>query len=183
LVGNNLGNTLTGNEAANVLSGRSGADVLLGKNGDDLLLGGKGNDTLLGEVGNDTLNGGQGINTLSGGGGSDKLIGRGAADSMTGGSGADQFVFVVNALSGSTPLKSHTIEDFEPGIDKIVIQGAAANGLTASKILASIGDVWIGFPISVTAQLNLDYGLDLNLTVYTDRVSRPSLTASDFELL
>lgn len=97
---------LTGGMLADTLDGGRGHDRLEGGDGRDLLFGGGGNDTLFGDNGADTLDGGAGRDTLVGGAGNDVL---------TGGAGSDTFYF------WGPFIGRNRITDFEPGIDRIVI--------------------------------------------------------------
>lgn len=100
-VGSRFDDTLIGNAAANKLWGGKGADAMDGAGGDDLLRGGKGHDTILGGAGHDRLLGQRGIDLLSGG-----------AD-------GDTFVFSRWSDLSRKAVKTDTIGDFEPGLDRI----------------------------------------------------------------
>ena len=129
----------------NILLGKKGNDQIKGKR-KDKLIGGPGNDRLdtrkgtknilkggggndrffvgkkdkaSGGSGADTLNAlkGNGQNTLKGGGGNDVLIGK-MGDRLIGGSGDDEFVLV----KGKLPKKALTVQDFQQGRDRLVIQ-------------------------------------------------------------
>jgi Ca2+-binding RTX toxin-like protein len=81
-------------------------------------------NSIVGSAGNDTLKGSAG---------DDMLQGRGGSDRLTGGAGRDQFRFDTALAPGTAAV----ITDFEPGIDKIVIDlsvfaQAGVNGLLAS---------------------------------------------------
>jgi serralysin len=134
----------TGNSLANVIQGNSGNNLLIGNAGNDTLNGGAGNDSLFGGANNDTLTGGTGNDLLSGGEGNDTLIGAtpggvnpglGEADTLTGGANADTFVLGTaatafyddgNALSFGLNDRA-LITDFQTGVDKIQLKGAAGN--------------------------------------------------------
>jgi Ca2+-binding RTX toxin-like protein len=83
------------------------------------LFGDAGNDILWGNVGNDTLQGGDGNDTLFGGSGSNTL---------NGGLGADLFQYAKGGTAHDT------IEDFEPGTDKIELFGAASTAEVTAAI-------------------------------------------------
>lgn len=102
---------LNGCNGADKIYGSLGNDKLNGRGGDDILEGGQGNDRLVGELGNDRLHGGLGDDILIGGRGNDILVG---------GDGSDQFIFKRSHL-----LKDDcdVIQDFQVGIDKIVLKG------------------------------------------------------------
>ncbi|MDO9710536.1 beta strand repeat-containing protein [Paracraurococcus lichenis] len=64
---------------------------------------------------------GAGNDTLTGGDGADTLIGGGGIDLVTGGKGADHFVFLA---AGDSPVTTpNSIQDFQPGVDRLVFQG------------------------------------------------------------
>ena len=107
----------------------AGNDIITTGNGNDTLNGGGGNDRLTsaggadrlnGGLGNDTLNGGLGNDRLNGGGGNDTLFGAGGDDRLVGGAGADRFVF-------NTGYGNDTVQDFQNGIDHILIATGAAS--------------------------------------------------------
>ncbi len=123
-----LGDTLIGNLGKDViygtinndkLNGTDDADKMYGSLGDDRLDGNKGDDILEGGEGNDRLNGGQGNDKLYGGSGDDILIGGRGSDILVGGDGYDQFVF---KRGDSLNSDLDVIQDFQVGIDKIVLQ-------------------------------------------------------------
>lgn len=121
--GNEKANLLTGSASNEWLRGHAGDDDIKGGIGNDTLLGNRGKDTLLGEDGDDTLAGGKGADILSGGGGNDVLKGR---------VGQDTFVFDTDLAKAGTDR----ITDFQPGIDKISLDGAVFAGLGAAGELA-----------------------------------------------
>ena len=142
LTGSGFDDELEGNDAANRLEGGAGLDILFGLGGDDSLFGGAGGDYLLGGQGNDTLSGGEGNDELYGEDGDDVLI-AGLGDSrLLGGDGADIFRF--DAANGT-----HSIEDWEAGMDKIDLTGLAASmgdlaiALTSSGQTITLGDLKI----------------------------------------
>ncbi len=93
------------------LSGGAEADAMSGLDG---------NDTIFGGLGNDSVAGGDGDDLLFGGEGEDELI-LNSNDAGNGGDGSDRFV----VLEGSSNV---TIEDFEPGVDKIVVSFFSGEG-------------------------------------------------------
>ncbi|WP_165978758.1 M10 family metallopeptidase C-terminal domain-containing protein [Antarcticimicrobium luteum] len=117
IMGNGLANTISGGKGADTLLGGASGDTLKGGPGKDVLSGGVGDDRLEGGGGDDILEGGEGDDRLIGGPGDDKLIGGPGDDRLTGGPGADEFHF--SALR--TVINTNRITDFEPGVDKIVI--------------------------------------------------------------
>ncbi|NJK75433.1 MAG: hypothetical protein HC942_17125, partial [Microcoleus sp. SU_5_6] len=111
--------SLDGGAGNDSIYGGRELDTLTGGDGDDILFGGRGADSLDGGEGNDSLYGGKGNDTLLGGAGDDFLSGENGDDFLTGGGGNDRFL--LNSGNGSD-----TIDDFELGIDKFVLD----NGLT-----------------------------------------------------
>jgi Ca2+-binding RTX toxin-like protein len=118
LYGMNDDDNLAGNKGRDALDGGKGNDALQGGDDADELIGDIGDDELDGGNGNDKLYGGGNLDTLRGGGGNDRLDGGNSSDDLFGGKGRDQFVF--NSLGDID-----TIEDFEHGVDKIVLSKAA----------------------------------------------------------
>ena len=93
-------------------------NILKGGGGNDRFFVGK-KDKASGGGGADTLNAlkGKGQNILKGGGGNDVLIGK-MGDRLIGGPGNDEFVLV----KGKLPQKALTVQDFQQGRDRLVIQ-------------------------------------------------------------
>ena len=148
--GNALRNTLTGNAAANVLDGAAGGDTMRGGAGGDTYVvddlrdvvveaAGKGTDTVRSSISfklganveNLSLTGSSAINgsgnelgnTLVGNGYANVLDGGSGADVLTGGGGRDTFAFT--SVPGSSNIDR--IADFQPGLDKILLAGAAGS--------------------------------------------------------
>jgi serralysin len=82
--------------------------------------------------GADTLTGNDRPNTLRGQAGADTLAGLLGNDRLFGGSGADEFVFA-SRLDGS--INVDRIEDFVPGVDRIVLSPAVFVGLPGGAAL------------------------------------------------
>ena len=122
---------IVGGDLADILDGLDGADTIAGGGGDDGISGGLGNDSLLGENGNDTLNDSLGENAIAGGAGDDRLVVETGGSTLTGGAGRD--IFQLNFKEQSDTVEASSIEelgitiseitDFEPGEDRIAIQG------------------------------------------------------------
>ena len=145
LMGGDGSDTVSGGEGADSLRGNAGDDSMRGGLGDDDERGGQGDDTLrggadddsvrggageddiFGGLGDDTLIGGAGNDDLTGGAGNDYLDGKAGNDELTGGVGIDQFVF--STAPGTANLD--TIEDFEIGVDRILLSPAAFSALSA----------------------------------------------------
>ncbi|WP_318245771.1 hypothetical protein [Ruegeria marisrubri] len=115
---------IRGTGVADTMRAANNIDVTFrGEAGNDNLVGFGGDDRLLGGEGQDTLSGGAGQDYLEGGIGNDRLYGGSGDDFMQGGSGADEFQFIPGD-------GNDTIEDFEVGIDSMVLFG----GLTVSGL-------------------------------------------------
>ncbi|MEM6613180.1 MAG: hypothetical protein AAF652_13170 [Cyanobacteria bacterium P01_C01_bin.72] len=146
-------NTFGGNDTVFALGGNdivllgSGDDFALGYSGHDRIEGEAGDDLISGDTGNDVLNGGSGNDTLVGDRGNDVLTGvndespnpgTNEIDFLTGDNsftdpGADRFilgsvgkVFYRRSSSSSSAYGTEDfalIEDYQPGIDNIVLHG------------------------------------------------------------
>ncbi len=100
-----------------------------------------GGQTIPGTGGADNLNGGPGADSISGGAGGDDLRGLGGADTLDGGAdfdglvggeGADRFI-----LTGG----NEWIEDFQPGVDKLVLRnGFDPGAVTARQVTFGWGE-------------------------------------------
>ncbi|MFM6397112.1 calcium-binding protein, partial [Planktothrix sp.] len=112
-------------------NGTSKSEEIKGDYGYDTLNGGSGNDTLSGYDGQDKLIGGDGKDILSGGIGEDVLDGGKSSDTLTGEQGGDQFLFKTNSKFKSGDIGIDTIADFEPDIDKIVLDKTTFNSLSS----------------------------------------------------
>jgi hypothetical protein len=155
---------ISGGDLDDLLSGFDGADTISGGAGNDGISGGNGNDELSGDDGNDTINGGSGENIISGGAGDDRLIAENGGSTLTGGAGKDTFQFnFTRETAGSGEPQSledlgitiSEITDFQPGEDRILIQGLAG---TEAPIynkdtgILSLDDVEI---VQLAANLNI----------------------------
>ncbi|WP_050771956.1 beta strand repeat-containing protein [Maritimibacter alkaliphilus] len=120
LTGSDHADTLRGDNGANTLNGRGGADILFGFEGNDRLIGGDGDDTL--------LNGAEGRDVLIGGGGRDFLIG---------GADADRFVF--REGDTGTGAAADRIDDFEAGVDRIILRSIDADTTTGGDQAFTFG--------------------------------------------
>ena len=168
LVGGDGDDTLNGGAGNDVLRGGLGNDALLGGEGNDVLQGGAGNDALTGGAGLDTADysdataavtvslatgtatGGAGSDTLGGieavigSTFDDTLTGSAAAeifrggrglDTLTGGTGADVFAF---GAGDSTGTAIDSISDFETGVDRIDLDGAASVTLVRVSLSSTL---------------------------------------------
>lgn len=127
VLANDGDDVIDGGPGVDSLSGQAGDDRLRGGQGDDLMQGGAGDDDLLGQDGRDLLKGGDGADSLSGGVDDDVLAGQGGRDTLNGGPGSDTFYL-------GTESGNDVIEDFEPGLDLLLVDPAL--GLkTAAEIL------------------------------------------------
>lgn len=131
LIGGNGNDTILGQGGDDYIMGGSGLDTLRGQTGNDELFGGQHNDLLEGGSGNDLLFGGTENDTLFGEEGDDSLFGDEGRDILNGGAGQDRLeggdnadIFVFSAASST---QTDVIVDFEAGVDKIHIEGTAAN--------------------------------------------------------
>ena len=115
--GTGTADVMRGDAADNDFFGNAGADLMVGVGGADRLIGGLGDDTLEGGADDDDLFGDAGADVLTGGTGNDQ---------MQGGADADQFVF-------TTGDGNDEIDDFELGIDSLVLNG----GLTIGSLVES----------------------------------------------
>ncbi|WP_287436183.1 M10 family metallopeptidase C-terminal domain-containing protein [Maritimibacter sp.] len=120
LTGSDHADTLRGDSGANTLNGRGGADILFGFEGNDRLIGGDGDDTL--------LNGAEGRDVLIGGGGRDFMIG---------GADADRFVF--REGDTGTGAAADRIDDFEAGVDRIILRSIDADTTTGGDQAFAFG--------------------------------------------
>ncbi|MBY6140983.1 hypothetical protein KUV26_16205 [Leisingera daeponensis] len=155
LAGGSEADSLRGGTGRDWLLGEDGADVLAGHGGDDRLQGGGGNDRLWGGAGDDVLWGGHGADRLTGGDGADRLAGSGGNDMLDGGRGADSLmgeagrdllqggggadIFVFAGGHGRD-----TVADFTPGLDRIRLEGAAADRFADLEISLAEGGTLIG---------------------------------------
>lgn len=167
------------------IEGLGGNDRIEGEAGDDTINGGNGNDTLFGGVGNDFINGGagndriddpignngllggdgddiitggfpsygldRGLTRLNGANGNDFLRGLGGTVTYTGGAGADIFMF-----GNKTGLFS-TINDYQPGIDKIAVE--AGGPTVTARIKTATNEIVLENSrgkIVIKGQTNLD---------------------------
>lgn len=109
-------------------NGGVGNDNLSGGVYADHLDGGSGGDTIDGGDGDDVLNGDGGADSINGGNGNDVIAGGAGKDVLYGGSGSDRFVF--SGITESPSGLFDQVEDFETGIDKIVLSGFVVSNLT-----------------------------------------------------
>jgi Ca2+-binding RTX toxin-like protein len=100
----------------------SGKDALTGTGADDLIDGRGGNDAIAGGAGGDDLDRGRGRDRLAGGEDSDRLVGD---------PGGDSFVFDA-ALDRVANIGR--IGDFEPGMDRIILDEAVFAGLVSGHL-------------------------------------------------
>ncbi|GHC49343.1 calcium-binding protein [Neogemmobacter tilapiae] len=114
--------TVNGYDGHDRLYGGAGNDLLSGGAGDDILFGGAGGNQLFGDFGRDTINGGSAAESIMGGAGADRIMAGGGDDAIYGNEGADFFVY----------RKNHghdAIQDFQDGVDKIVIEAPGGTNL------------------------------------------------------
>lgn len=149
------GDFMFGTDEAEVLFGGADDDFIYGGAGNDFVGGSDGNDTVLGGAGDDTVRGGGrsdvGNDIISGGEGNDTIIAGGGSDTMIGGSGEDVFVFEEGSIGDVAQ-----IVDFESGVDKIRVRGAADGSTLSYDATTGL----ISYNGQVIAQA--DTGLDLD---------------------
>lgn len=103
-------------------------------------IGGEFGDVLIGNGAANTLVGGRGNDVLSGGAGNDLLIGGQGNDTLTGGVGTDYFVVDRN------PGETDVINDFQVGIDRLVLSGFSSLVHPALKVTKQGLDTRIDLP-------------------------------------
>ncbi|MGB3401489.1 MAG: glycoside hydrolase family 9 protein [Microcoleaceae cyanobacterium] len=139
LLGQGHNDIVVGGAGNDLIKGGSGHDYVNGSSGEDTVYGQGGNDSVVGSTGNDILSGGNGNDLvlgqedndrINGGGGDDTLIGGLGRDIVTGGAGADLFEFdIPPGNAGGLDI----IKDFEPGLDKILVEDIVGRTLNASE--------------------------------------------------
>lgn len=167
ITGTDGDDTLSGLAGNDVLDGRAGADVLDGGEGTDTalyefdssggvtvdlmsglatdqqgvqdelisienIIGSDFGDTISGDDGANSLTGRAGNDVIEGGLGDDTILGGDGIDSLVGGGGADNFLFMSVAEGGDR------IDDFEVGIDKLLLIGSAFGGLASGEPSAEL---------------------------------------------
>ncbi len=134
------------------LIGTNGADKIYASLGDDKLYGNKGNDILDAGQGNDWLDGGDDNDTLYGGLGNDTLYGGSGNDVLVGGDGKDTFLF----KRSDTLFRNDfdVIQDFQVGIDKIVLDDWGYINTNTWLKLGNITDTKDGAVIKLNSLLN-----------------------------
>lgn len=172
--------TLRGESGQDLLEGGLDRDLLDGGDGDDRLFGQEGNDTLKGGGNQDTLHGGLDDDRLEGEGGEDWLHGEAGNDTLIGGSDhcrdalfggegndlldsglgddyLDGGAGINKLFSGDgydrlviTSLGLAIIQDFEVGVDRIVLEGLNPADL---QFMNSGGSVFINNGTNSFAQL------------------------------
>lgn len=194
IFGNELNNAIFGHSWSSRLEGRGGNDFLDGAAGDDTLLGNEGNDILLGGAGVDVLDGGTGNDSLDGGVDADTLYGGLGNDQLTGGGGFDGFLF-----DQPSAAQADFVADFQPGGDKILLDG---NGLSAAGASGSFAPndprFWAGSGASSahdaddriiynTLTGDLYYDADGNGSVAAQRIATlqgaPAISATDIAVI
>ena len=132
LEGSENSDIISGGNLNDILRGLEGNDTISAGIGDDRISGGTGNDELSGGDGADVINGGAGRNIITGGSGDDRLIVEAGGSTLTGGEGNDVFQLNFQELASNDQSSSGIddlgiaitdITDFQPGEDRITIQG------------------------------------------------------------
>ena len=119
---------------ARVVQSDDAASMFQINDGTVILMAGDGRDSATITGGNHIVFGEDGDDILRGGPGDDRLDGDAGTDTLTGGGGVNRFIFEVQGQpTVTTDHGIDTITDFQPGVDKIVLKGAAfarvANGV------------------------------------------------------
>jgi Ca2+-binding RTX toxin-like protein len=112
-----------------ILSDNNVIENATGGTGNDRITGNILNNTLNGGDGNDQLQGLQGDDNLWGGAGNDILNGGSGNDSLWGGLGNDKYLFQSSSVF-ATSLGIDYINDFEAGLDQIVLSKTTFNAIT-----------------------------------------------------
>lgn len=129
-VNGNIGDdSVNGNLGDDTVEGGQNNDTVRGGQGNDQVNGNLGDDVVYGDLGDDIVRGGQGNDTVSGSDGSDALYGDKGNDQLFGGAGADVYYFL------TLDHGSDTIQDFNPGVDKIAFSSVLFN--SASNVVAA----------------------------------------------
>lgn len=155
-----FGNDLIDGRAGNDnIGGGPGRDLIEGGSGDDTVGGGEGDDTIYGLLGDDFLAGGGRNDVISGGDGDDTINGGDGDDTLNGGAGGDQFNFNFEQAS---PPQLDIVEDFEIGLDSLVMTGV--HGGPGS---VEVTDISGGVEIAYEAHVIRVYGADLDTAELT----------------
>lgn len=165
--GNSLKNRIVGNAQNNFLAGEDGNDTLLGKLGDDQLTGGRGNDVLQGNEGIDIL---IGVNE------NEQLAGKGERDRLTGGTQQDTFVLgnSEQVFYDDGENDYALIQDFESGVDKIMLNGSINDYVFDDSPLGSINGQGIfltrdgGMELIGIVRDATDLSLNINAFLFVD---------------
>jgi len=140
---------------------------------------------VVGSAFGDRIRGDANANNIDGGDGADWIEGGGGADTLTGGLGRDTFAYTDPSDGGDT------ITDFESGIDRIVIDASAFDGVDGSTPLDLIidgpvtGTTGVLLYDSTTGELAYDSdgtGTDAAIVLAT-LTGAPTLLASDISLI
>lgn len=129
-VNGNVGDdNVNGNLGDDTVEGGQNNDVVRGGQGNDQVNGNLGEDVVYGDLGDDIVRGGQGNDTIAGGDGNDVIYGDKGNDQLYGGAGVDIYYFM------TADHGSDTIQDFNPGVDKIAFSSLLFN--SASNVVAA----------------------------------------------
>ena len=124
-------------------------DVSVGGDEVDIHQGGGGEDNLNGAGGSDFIFGGTGDDIVRGGTGDDVVVGGVGADLAIGGAGADVFEFF--AFQFEADQAFDVIQDFEAGLDSIVVVGSTDTTFDPVSGIVSVDGADV---ISLTAGLD-----------------------------
>jgi hypothetical protein len=168
---------ISGGDGNDSLTGGAGADVLAGGNGNDTLTGGAGDDDLFGGNGNDTINDGIGSDDILGGQGADiiNLANDNVRDNVYYAEGSgDSF--------GALPNNRDTINGFEVGVDKIIIDLLGGEVLNFLGNVNSFAEVDSSLPIQAAGTVNAIYDQANNI-LYVDLNRDGELDAQDLQII
>ena len=149
VAGNNI---LVGGLQATTLFGGGGGDVLFASGAAGTVLSaGSGNETLQGgsSSGNDTFFAGSGTTLIGLGTGNDAVYAGTGASTVVGGSGANTFAFISGRAGGT-----ESIIGFKSGIDRLLLQGYAANEAARAVSTATSTSGRGGAPPATTITLS-----------------------------
>ncbi|GAB4375724.1 MAG: hypothetical protein Kow00121_21820 [Elainellaceae cyanobacterium] len=112
----------------------------------DTVIGTIGNDQIQGNNQNNFLNGYGGNDLVTGLNGKDRLVGGAGNDTMTGGDGRDKFIFSstpnypegMNRVFNRSQMGVDQLLDFNPGEDKIILDGGTFTALKQGIQFASV---------------------------------------------
>ncbi|MGK7943627.1 MAG: calcium-binding protein [Microcystaceae cyanobacterium] len=156
-------------------------DRVFGGDGDDILDSslGNGGNRLYGQAGNDTFFAGAGDRFLGGEGDDTFIVLEGGNNIFTGGEGQDTFWIT----TGTLPIESNTITDFQLDIDRIGIEGLGITSVDALDFTQEGTNTIISFNGSELVTLNRVSADDLTAISGTNLVFNGDFEAGDVGFL